>query len=200
MVGAILTQQTTWSNVEKAIANLKGAGLMGLGQISSCSERKLAGLIRPSGYYRQKAKRLRGICREIAAAYGTLEGMFRLERGELRRALLGMKGIGNETADSIILYAAEKPIFVIDAYTERVMKRLSGRESAIGYTELQAYFTRNMAEDLDRYKEAHAQFVELGKRYCRPVPLCGGCPLRKWCAYPKAARAARTAHLDDAKG
>ena len=124
LVGAVLTQQTTWKNVEKAIANLKEADSLSMEKIASMDIRKLERLIRPSGYYRQKAKRLKGICARIKKEHGSLGNLLKLEKNGLRKELLSYNGIGMETADSIILYAAEKPVFVIDAYTKRAMHRI----------------------------------------------------------------------------
>jgi endonuclease-3 related protein len=183
-VGAILTQQTSWNNVEKAIANLKAAHCLDMNKISSLSTGSLESLIKPSGFYRQKARRLSGICKAIKKNYGSLQRLFRLDKDELRRVLLSYNGIGNETADSIMLYAAEKPIFVIDAYTKRVMHRIDPaiRED-VEYGQLQEYFECRVEKNLELYKDMHAQFVELGKRYCKVKPVCTGCPLNSVCDY-----------------
>jgi endonuclease-3 related protein len=183
-VGAILTQQTSWGNVEKAIANLKAARCLNLEKISSLSTSTLESLIKPSGFYRQKARRLGDICKSIKQDYGSLQALFRLDKDELRKVLLSYNGIGNETADSIILYAAEKPIFVIDAYTKRAMNRIDPNISKeIGYGQLQGYFEDRMTPDLKLYKDMHAQFVELGKHYCKVKPVCKDCPLNDMCEY-----------------
>jgi len=189
-VGAILTQQTAWTNVEKAIANLKSEGMLDLKRIAECgkekeSERikKLEEVIRPSGYYRQKAKRLSGAARYILENYGTLEGFFMLETQRLRKELLSINGIGPETADSIILYAAERPVFVVDAYTFRILNRLGIYTGKKDYHTLQALFHSALPPDLDVYQDFHAQFVVLGKNYCRSRPLCNGCPLRERCGF-----------------
>ncbi|MDE1868351.1 MAG: hypothetical protein KGH60_00055 [Candidatus Micrarchaeota archaeon] len=188
MVGAILTQQTTWTNVEKAISGLKAAKLLSLDKITKTERRSLEKIIRPSGYYRQKAQRLLSICKSIKREYGTLDRLFSLDKTELRDALLSYKGIGKETADSIILYAAEKPIFVIDAYTKRAMHRINPKIGEdISYGELQDYFEKRVKRDLVLYQDMHAQFVELGKNYCRTRPLCVGCPLNKICQYGSAS-------------
>ena len=183
-VGAMLTQQTSWRNVEMAIANLKGEDCINLKTLSNIRVQKLESLIRPSGFYRQKARRLSGICKSIKKDYGSLRKLFCLEKDELRKVLLSYNGIGNETADSIILYAAEKPVFVIDAYTKRAMHRIdqSIRED-IGYEQLQNYFESRVEKRLNLYEDMHAQFVELGKRYCKPKPDCTGCPLNHICEH-----------------
>lgn len=195
-VGAILTQQTSWNNVEKAIANLKAAGCLDLERLSGLSTSSLESLIRPSGFYRQKARRLSGICRAIKRDYGSLHGLFRLEKDDLRKVLLSYNGIGNETADSIILYAAEKPIFVIDAYTRRAMHRIDPSiKEEVGYDHLQGYFEGRIEKRLDLYKDMHAQFVELGKRYCKVRPVCAGCPLNDACRYGMRVIAQGTSHV-----
>jgi endonuclease-3 related protein len=187
-VGAILTQQTSWKNVEKAIANIKKENCMNIDCIASISINKLEEMIRPAGYYRQKAKRLKNICISIKDEYGSLEAMFRLGTTELRNKLLSYNGIGNETADSIVLYAAEKPVFVIDAYTKRIMHRLGITPENISYNELQKYFEKRVPKNIKIYKDFHAQFVELGKNYCKKKPACNECPLNSLCSYAKAMR------------
>jgi len=180
-IGAILTQQTSWKNVEKAILALKKNNKLDLEKIIETKQDYLEKLIKPSGYYRQKAKRLKDICGIIKLNYGDLDSLFKLDKEELRAALLNMKGIGKETADSIILYAAEKPIFVIDAYTKRIMHRIYNIDENISYDTLQKYFEYKLKEDLTLYKDMHAQFVELGKNYCKKKPECTNCPLRDIC-------------------
>ncbi|MGI0100584.1 MAG: endonuclease III domain-containing protein [Candidatus Micrarchaeaceae archaeon] len=188
-VGAILTQQTTWGNVEKAILNLKRHNALDMGKIAKMPVRELQGLVRPSGYYRQKARRLKSICRSITKEHGSLSAMLELDKEELRRTLLSYNGIGMETADSIILYAAQKPIFVIDAYTKRAMHRIDPNISeGIEYDDLRAYFESSIKRDVTLYKDFHAQFVELGKSYCRKSkPLCHKCPVRKSCSFGSTA-------------
>ena len=187
LVGAVLAQQTTWKNVERAVYGLKDAKILSLEKIANADQRKLEQIVRPSGYYRQKAARLIGICRSIKMEYGTLNRLFSLEKDALRKALLSYRGIGKETADSIILYAANKPIFVIDAYTKRAMHRIDPRIRAdVSYDELQEYFQNRIKQGLVLYQDMHAQFVELGKNYCRTKPLCGECPLNAICAHGKA--------------
>ncbi|MEM3227929.1 MAG: hypothetical protein QXK65_03220 [Candidatus Micrarchaeaceae archaeon] len=187
LVGAILTQQTSWKNVEKAIANLKSAHVLNLKSMAKIKRVKLERLIRQSGFYRQKAQRLHGVCSYILNNYGSLQRMFKQEAKSLRKELLELNGIGRETADSIILYAAEKPIFVIDAYTRRAMARLSGGalDENEDYDALRKYFESRIRKDVELYKDFHAQFVELGKNYCKTKPLCPGCPLNDICIYYK---------------
>lgn len=184
-VGAVLTQQTTWKNVEKAIANLKSADSLSITKIARIPIRDLQKLIRPSGYYRQKSRRLKGLCRSILKDHGSLENMLKLGKERLRTVLLSYNGIGRETADSIILYAAQKPVFVIDAYTKRAMHRINPRiRDNIDYDELRGYFEQRIEKRVRLYKDFHAQFVELGKNYCRSKnPRCESCPLHSMCHY-----------------
>lgn len=159
VVGAILTQQTKWENVEKAIKNLKEHGLMEPEALSKIDIEELEGLIRNTGFYRQKAKRLKN----ISAFFSGNPEIFKLPEDELRGALLSLDGVGEETADSIILYAADKPKFVIDAYTRR-MCWCMGIEGSYG--KLQSFFEDSLPKDVPLYKEFHALIVEYGKRFC----------------------------------
>ncbi|MFP3288988.1 MAG: endonuclease III domain-containing protein [Candidatus Micrarchaeota archaeon] len=183
VVGAILTQNTAWKNVEKAIKNLKERKMLSLERLAGAKLEELEDAIRPSGFYKQKAKRLSNLFKYIKANYSTLEKFFDKDKDELRNELLNLNGIGNETADSIILYAAEKPTFVIDAYTKRIMHRVYGIEEEIEYNKLKEYFESRLRPDLELYKDFHAQFVELGKRFCKKKPLCDECPLKDYCRY-----------------
>ena len=183
VVGAILTQNTAWKNVEKAIKNLKERKMLSLERLASAKLNELEEAIRPSGFYKQKAKRLSDLFKYIKANYSTLERFFDKDKNELRNELLNLNGIGNETADSIILYAAEKPTFVIDAYTKRIMHRVYGIDEEIEYNKLKEYFESRLRPDLELYKDFHAQFVELGKRFCKKKPLCKECPLNDYCRY-----------------
>ena len=185
LVGAVLTQQTSWKNVEKAIAELKRNNALNIEKLAKMNIRKLERLIRQSGFYRQKASRLKGICTYILKRHGSIEAMFRQDIAELRKELLSLNGVGRETADSIILYASEKPIFVIDAYTRRAMSRISGGviSEETDYDTLRAYFESHIKKDITLYKDFHAQFVELGKNYCKSKPLCEECPLNRVCIY-----------------
>jgi len=183
VVGAILTQNTAWKNVEKAIKNLKERKMLSLERLAGARLEELEDAVRPSGFYKQKAKRLSNLFKYIKANYSTLEKFFDKDKDELRNELLDLNGIGNETADSIILYAAEKPTFVIDAYTKRIMHRVYGIEEEIEYNKLKGYFESRLRPDLELYKDFHAQFVELGKRFCKKKPLCKECPLNDYCRY-----------------
>ena len=182
--GAILTQQTAWKNVEKALNNLIKEGLIDLQKMTEISDEKLQNLIIPSGYYRQKAERLKSFSKFVLKNYGDMKSLFSIEIPELRKQLLSIRGIGKETADSIILYSAKKPIFVVDAYTFRAAERL-GVIDRRDYESLQDMFHENIEPNVRIYNEYHALFVELGKKYCTKKPRCENCPLRGICTYNK---------------
>jgi endonuclease-3 related protein len=179
-VGAILTQNTNWANVEKAIANLKKAKALSPRKLFSLPEKKLAALIRPSGYFNVKAKRLRAFLALLCKKYnGSLKRMFRQPLAELREKLLSVNGVGEETADSIILYAAEKPTFVVDAYTRRILSRHGLCEANAGYSEIKHLFESGLKTDVTLFNEFHALLVCLGNTLCRPRnPMCDECPLQ----------------------
>jgi endonuclease-3 related protein len=182
MVGAILTQSAAWTNVEKAIANLKAASALPPGEIRRLSIPELARLIYPSGYYNAKALKLKSLAEWLREYYAdNLGGLFQLDLHHLRQELLSIHGIGEETADSIILYAAEKPIFVIDAYTRRIVLRLGYKPSSDGYLSFQTLFMDNLPRDVGLFNEYHALFVRHGKEVCKRMPLCGQCCLRPLC-------------------
>ena len=191
-VGAILTQNTNWGNVEKAIQNLKQHGLLSSHGIHGLSIRELASLIKPAGYFNVKAKRLRSFLDFLMNEYhGRVENMAREDVTQLRAKLLRIHGIGPETADSILLYALEKPIFVIDAYTKRVLSRHGIMESERSYAEFQELFHASLKREVHLYNEYHALFVRVGKTFCRRTkPLCDRCPLHDMLSpvYLKAAR------------
>jgi endonuclease-3 related protein len=181
MVGAILTQNTAWTNVEKAILNLKQVGKLSHPALTRIPKRKLAQLIRPAGYFNIKADRLKCFVDFLKKeCRGDLAKLKRQEMTRLREKLLGVKGIGPETADSILVYALGKPSFVIDAYTRRIFSRhgLEGeQESYEGWREI---FMRALPENLGLYNDFHAQIVRLAKEHCRKVPRCSGCPLNRF--------------------
>ena len=175
-IGAILTQNTTWSNVEKAIANLKDVQCLSPEAIEKLDSLKLAELIRPSGYYNQKAKKLKTFVRFFIHEYGCSFRQWQKESLDLsRRKLLNVNGIGPETADSILLYALEKPIFVVDAYTRRIFSRHGFFPENFTYDQMQAFFAGYIEPSL--YNEFHALVVYTGKTFCRTRPACEGCPL-----------------------
>lgn len=183
IIGAILTQQASWSNAEKAIANLKDGNCLDLRRISAMDVKRLEKLVRPSGFYRQKARRLKGLAFHIFSNYSDLDEMLGKETAELRKELLSLEGIGPETADSILLYAAGKRTFVIDAYTKRIMSRIYGTDPEMDYDNLKTLITDNIKDTLSLYSDFHAQFVELGKRNCRIKPVCSNCPASTICKY-----------------
>ena len=188
IIGAILTQNTNWSNVEKALLNLRNRNFLNLKKLSKINQNRLAELIRPSGFYNQKARRLAAFSSYVYKNYGSLDDFFRKDMLSLREELLSLEGIGMETADSILLYAADKPIFVIDAYTKRITSRMLGLLSEPGYLELQSFISSAIKCDLETYKEFHAQFVQLAKENCRKKPICKSCPILNLCEYGKNPR------------
>uniref|UniRef100_A0A7V3ZXH4 Endonuclease III domain-containing protein n=1 Tax=candidate division WOR-3 bacterium TaxID=2052148 RepID=A0A7V3ZXH4_UNCW3 len=186
IVGAVLTQNTSWKNVEKAIENLKRAGKMDLNALHLTNESEVAKLIRPSGFFKLKASRLKNIVDFLFRA-GGIEALKEKDLHELRETLLRIRGIGPETADSILLYALGKPVFVVDAYTRRILKRIGliQREN-VSYDEIQQLFMKNLPQDVQLYNEYHALFVKLGKTYCtKRTPNCNSCPALSICKYGK---------------
>ena len=178
MVGAVLTQNTNWKNVEKAIENLKKKGLISLEALYSISNAELAQEIRQAGYYNIKARRLKNLIEFIFNHYhGDLDALLGDGTQTLRRGLLSVNGIGPETADSILLYAANRPVFVVDAYTHRILSRHGMSEEQATYQQLQELFMDNLPDDSSLFNEFHALIVEAGKDFCRKKPLCEECPL-----------------------
>lgn len=177
-VGAILTQNTNWGNVEKAISNLKKSCSLDANVLHKLPDAKLASLIKPAGYFNIKAKRLKHFLAFLTDQYsGVIEYMKDEDLHLLRRQLLEVNGIGPETADSILLYALDKPTFVIDAYTKRVLIRHNIMPENATYHEMQELFHKNLPSDVPLYNEYHALLVMTGKHYCKPEPRCQGCPL-----------------------
>ena len=180
-LGGILTQATSWRNVEKAFENLKAAGVWTPAQIRSTSQSELETLLRPSLYYRAKAKKVRAFVSHLAKR--PMHVMFEQSVPELREELLSIFGIGPETADTIILYAAEKPSFVVDAYTHRLLTRLGWLEGNYHYARLRALFMEHLPHDVRLFNEYHALIVRHGARVCQKTPRCEECSLRHACAY-----------------
>ncbi len=180
MVGAVLTQNTAWTNVEKAIANLKHARVWSPMAMVEIHPRRLASLIRPSGYYNVKARRLRALCRWVVAR-GGVRRLAALATDELRAELLAVHGIGPETADDILLYAFERPVFVIDAYTRRIFTRLGLIDGDESYETLRSRFELALGADVSLYNEYHALIVRHGKDTCRTTPRCRHCCLARVC-------------------
>ncbi len=180
MTGAILTQNTSWANVEKAIRNLKSAGMLTAEAIHRIELSALAELIRPAGYYNIKARRLKDFVNWLFDNYdGASANMERVNTDQLRAELLAVKGVGRETADSILLYALGRPVFVVDAYTARITVRHGLIEPDADYEQLRELFESNLPQDVQLYNEYHALLVRAGKEFCRPKARCPGCPLEK---------------------
>lgn len=183
MVGAVLTQNTTWKNVEKAIDNLKQKQLLNCKKIVSISEKKLASHLKPVGYFNVKARRLKNFC----LWYQHINNTGKLSTDQLRQELLGINGVGPETADDILLYAYGRPVFVVDAYTRRLFQRLGFIDDQPGYEELRNWFEHNLRLNNDKvslFNEFHALIVRHAKEHCRArAPLCEGCCLNSICEY-----------------
>jgi len=178
MVGAILTQNTNWNNVEKAIENLRNRDLLSVAGLRDIPISLLAEYIRPAGYYNIKARRLKNLIGLIEAEHSSdINAFLSLDADTLRAELLSVRGIGRETADSIVLYGAGRPLFVVDAYTYRILARHGIIQEEAGYDELQSLFMDNLPHDVELFKEFHALIVRTGKLYCRKKPLCPPCPL-----------------------
>jgi len=189
MVGAILTQSTNWKNVEKAIANLKATDMMDVEHIATSNPEQLAEIIRPAGFYRQKAQRLQQLCL-FYLKHGREQQLRRWPASSLRQQMLRVHGIGPETADSILLYALDKPVFVVDAYTRRIFSRLGSLPENADYAETQAFFHARLPNSIRIFQELHALIVEHAKRHCRVKPLCTGCPLAHACQFAETAESA----------
>jgi endonuclease-3 related protein len=191
MVGAILTQNTAWGNVEKAIANLKAAGALTPEAITAVAHDTLAAWLRPSGYFNIKAQRLRNYC-EWYLAQGGFAPLNALDDAPLRHAVLSVNGVGPETADDILLYAFQRPVFVIDAYTRRIFSRLGLIQHDSGYETLRHHFEDGLHKEPNRvvlFNEYHALIVLHAKEHCRVKPRCSGCPLRRGCGYTAVGEA-----------
>ncbi len=203
IIGAILTQAAAWKNVEIAIENLKaenpnepkgslgptrakgsGSGILNPAGIKNTRQNQLKKLIKSAGYYNAKSRKLKEFVNFLYKNYGgDLNLLLNQPKNKLRKDLLSIWGIGPETADSIVLYAAHKPSFVVDAYTKRIFSRLGVIDNGIDYESLKKFFENNLPENLGIYKEFHALIVELGKKNCRTKPVCGGCPLGYSCRF-----------------
>ena len=185
IVGAILTQNTNWRNVEAAIANLRNADMLAVEKIANADLNVLKKMVRPAGFYNQKARRLRDITRHLHVKWnGNLDKFFGRPVWQIREELLELKGIGPETADSILLYAGNKPVLPVDAYTFRIINRLN-KSDFKKYAELQTYFYKNMAHNVRTFKELHGLLVEHAKATCRAKPSCRRCMLAGSCASRK---------------
>ncbi|MDD5005006.1 MAG: endonuclease III domain-containing protein [Candidatus Omnitrophica bacterium] len=181
IIGAMLTQNTAWSNVEKAIGNLRKNKKLSFKKLYKIKTDKLAVLIKPAGYFNIKAKRLKNLLEFIKSRYnGNLENMQRENTQALRGQLLSVNGVGPETADSILLYALDKPVFVVDAYTKRIFSKIGIISSNATYEDIQEFFMNNLKRDTYLFNEYHALIVKLGKDYCKKNrPNCKACPIKE---------------------
>ena len=180
MTGAILAQNTSWTNVEKAIKNLKSAEYLAPASLHHINISQLAEVIRPAGYYNIKAKRLKNFVDWLFDNYnGEITNLQTVETGRLREELLAIKGIGRETADSILLYALGRPVFVVDAYSARITMRHELIDPDADYEQLRELFESNLPEDVQLFNEYHALLVKAGKEFCKPKARCSCCPLEE---------------------
>lgn len=189
IIGAILTQNTSWSNVEKALENLKSDRKLNIKSIADANLKNLTKIIKPSGFFNQKAQRIQTLSKLLKDKYNyNLDNFFNRNIKIIRKELVSIKGIGLETADSILLYAGDKPIFVVDAYTKRICNRLP-LDTETSYDEIQLFFENDLSKNYEDkmltkvYGELHAQIVILAKDYCRKKPNCTDCPLLKVCMF-----------------
>lgn len=187
-IGAILTQNTSWQNVEKALINInkeyKLSNQSLIDYLYELNIEKLKQLIQPAGFFNQKSKYIKNLIDHIITEYkGSVKLFFKQSKEDLRNELLSLKGIGKETADSIILYSANKPMFVIDMYTKRLFSRLGYLAQNKSYDEWQNFFNQNLNEDLKKFNEYHALIVEHNKRFCKSKPECQYCFLQKECEF-----------------
>jgi len=179
MLGAILTQNTAWTNVKKAISNLRKNGLLNYRALENATQEQIANCIRPAGYYNQKSLYIKEIITVLRERFdGSLNRLFLLDTPTLRQELLSWKGIGPETADSILLYAGKRPVFVVDAYTKRVCFRHGWCGEKTNYDLVAKLFTSKLPVDAHIYNEYHALIVRLCKEFCNSKPKCEGCPLQ----------------------
>jgi len=187
LVGAVLTQNAAWRNVERAMDGLRAAGLLDARAVAAADHATLAAAIRPSGYFNVKARRLQAACRAWLD-HGGEAGLAALETVTLRATLLAVHGLGRESVDDVLLYAFQRPVFVVDAYTRRIFTRLGNLAGDEGYEAVRARFEAELPPDPTLYNEYHALIVVLGKEICRPRPLCGACPLSGTCRHAQAKR------------
>jgi endonuclease-3 related protein len=181
IIGAILTQNTSWKNVEKALGVLKRNKVLTPRKLYDIEEKRLAEAIRSSGFYNIKAKRIKHFIRFLFENYqGSLERMFLEDGGCLREKLMEVNGVGPETVDSILLYAGGKPFFVVDAYTKRILLRHDLISDNASYHDIQALFMDNLEKDVSMFNEYHALLVYVGKYFCKKIPSCEGCPLKRF--------------------
>ena len=188
IVGAILAQGVAWLNVERSLANLRRGQALSVQDLTRLPEAEIARMVRPALYYNSKARRLKGFATFLQEKFrGDVTRLLALPLGELRAVLLGIHGIGQETADTIALYAASQPIFVVDGYTRRIFRRLGFSPESDSYSGWQTLFMENLPPDVSTFNEYHALVVQLGKMACRPLPKCTHCPLLALCPTGDAA-------------
>jgi len=181
IIGAILTQNTAWRNVERAIENLKNASALNWLDLRDLPHEQLAELIRPAGYFNVKTRRLKAFVQWLWDSYNAdLDRMFATPLHSLREELLSINGIGRETADSILLYACGLPTFVVDAYTARILTRHRLIDETADYDEIKELFESSLPDNVQLFNEYHALLVHVGKEHCRPKPRCSGCPLESF--------------------
>ncbi|MBI2095018.1 MAG: endonuclease III domain-containing protein [Candidatus Omnitrophica bacterium] len=186
ILGAFLTQNASWHNASLAISNLKKKGMISVSRLSRVPARSLAQVIRPAGYFNVKAARIRNFALFLNREYGSLKNLFREKTPLLRTRLLQVNGVGPETADSILLYAAKRPVFVIDAYTRRIFSRLGLVPGDASYEQIQAFFMDPLPADRRLFNEYHALLVRLAKTHClASKPRCYSCPILALCRYGK---------------
>lgn len=187
LVGAVLTQNTAWRNVEQAIENLRGKGWLSASELLVAGQAKVASAIRPAGYFNVKAKRLLNLCRWFVdvGGFDELDGW---QTEDLREAVLSVNGVGPETADDILLYAFDRPVFVIDAYTHRILSRLGWIKGEYRYEWLRRGFEDALKPEVGRFKQFHALLVAHGARTCKPKPLCSACMLKRRCTFHRSGR------------
>ncbi|OPY25977.1 MAG: G/T mismatches repair enzyme [Methanocella sp. PtaU1.Bin125] len=182
VIGALLAQNVAWANAKQAVDNLKAAGLMSPEKLYAAHAEEIAPLIRPSRFYNMKTIKIKDFMRFFNDEYDLdMGGMAREEPGVLRKKLLGVKGLGKETADTILCYACDMPVFVVDAYTKRIFARYGIISPGAEYDEIQAVFMSNLPEDVVLYNDFHAQIVHLGNAVCKTDPVCDRCPLCRTC-------------------
>lgn len=183
VVGAILTQRTAWRNVEIAMQRLRECGLTSVAEIDGAALERIQEAIRSAGFYRAKAETLKRVARHVATTYnGDLTELLARPTAALRKELLGLRGIGEETADAIVVYAARKPGFVVDAYTQRLLHRLGWTDGSETYGALREWILSALPRDVELLGEFHALIVKHGKEHCRATPACAGCPVRSICS------------------
>lgn len=183
-IGAILAQNTSWGNAAKALENIKKKNLFDISLLNNIDKRELSYIIKSSGFYKQKAKTIKNLIRFLSK--NSIFSLRKQSRLELRNNLLKINGIGKETADSILLYAFNKPMFVVDAYTKRIFSRIGICNDDVSYDYLQKYFHRYISKSAVIFNEFHALIVKHAKEHCRKVPICEGCIISRICKYRKS--------------